>query len=138
MGYFVFWLVLMALAALIVVPKIKEWKEQGSSVDVPYREMWRKRVFRYRLQISVEEAMNRLQDHLSCAGVAYTFDPTQLQITLRSDIPDGTVPATFQLTFEHDMMIVTRLTRTSNAGPIQLAMGVFWQKKLNAEFVNCE
>lgn len=138
MGVAIFWLVLMALAAMIVLPKIKEWQAQGSEVNVPYREMWQKRVFRYRLLISAEEAAERLCDHMACAGVAYDFDPARLQINLRSELPDGTVPATFQLAFEPNLMVVTRLTRTTKAGPIQLAMGAFWHEKLGAEFLSCE
>ena len=100
--------------------------------------MWKKRVFHYRLPISADEAVERLRNQLGCADVAYVFDAAQLQITLRSDIPDGTVPATFQLTFEPSVLIVTRLTRTTNAGRIQLAMGEFWRKKLGAELICCE
>lgn len=138
MGLFVFWLAIMTLAALIVMPQIKEWQRQGQSVQVPYREMWQKHVFRYRLLISPEDAVARLRDQQVCAGVAYAFDPVSMQITLRSELPDGTVPVTFQLTFEPNVMIVTRLTRTMNAGRIQLAMGEFWREILDAEFVSCE
>lgn len=138
MGLFVFWLAIMALAALIVMPQIKEWQRQGKSVHVPYREMWQKHTFRYRLLISPADAIERLRDQRACAGVAYAFDPVSLQITLRSELPDGTVPATFQLTFEPNAMIVTRLTRTMNAGRIQLAMSEFWREKLGVDFVSCE
>ena len=138
MGLFIFWVAIMALAALIVIPQVREWLQQGSAVNVPYREMWKKRVFRYCLPMTAEEAVERLRDHRVCAGVAYAFDPALLQITLRSELPDGTVPVTFQLSFEQNMIIVTRLTRTTKAGPIQLAMGEFWREKLSAEFVSCE
>lgn len=137
MGFSVFWLAIMALAALIVLPKIKEWHEQGLEVNVPYREMWQKHIFRYQLPITPEDAIARLSDCMACAGVAYDFDFRQMQITLRSKLPDGTVPVTFQLSFEPGVMVVTRLTRTTKAGPIQLAMGAFWREKLGAEFLRC-
>ena len=137
-GLFAFGLALMALAALIVLPKIRDWHTQGNAANVPYREMWKKRVFHYRLPISADEAVERLRNQLGCADVAYVFDAAQLQITLRSDLPDGTVPATFQLSFAGQEMIVTRLSQTMNAGPIQLAMGEFWRQKLGAEFICCE
>lgn len=138
MGLFIFWIAIMALAALIVIPQVREWREQGHSVNVSYRAMWQKRIFRYRLLMTAEEAVERLGDQRACAGVAYAFDPALLQVTLHSELPDGTVPATFQLNFEQNMMIVTRLAQTTKAGPIQLAMGEFWREKLDAEFVNCE
>lgn len=138
MAFFLLWLGIMAFAAPIVLPKVREWRAQGDTAGVPYRVMWQKHVFYYRLLITPEEAVNRLLDQAACAGVAYTFDPAQLQITLRSDIPDGTVPAAFQLTFEPGILIVTRLTRTTNAGRIQLAMGEFWQEKLGASLIRCE
>ena len=138
MAWFIFWLAVMTLAALLVLPKIKKWKMQGSAVNVSYKDMWQKRVFRYSLPISVQEAVERLQNQLSCAGVAYAFDASLLQITLRSDLPDGTVPATFQRPFEGQEMIATRLSRTVNAGTIQLAMGEFWRIKLGASLIHCE
>lgn len=138
MGFHFFWIAILVLAALIVLPKIKEWREQGNAADVPYREMWQKRVFRYSLPMSREEVLERLNNQLGCAGVVYHFDAALLQITLRSDLPDGTVPVTFQLSFENQEMVLTRLTRTTKAGPIQLAMGEFWQKKLSASLICCE
>lgn len=138
MGWFAFWLALLVFAALIVVPKIKEWHAQGQAAAVPYREMWQKRTFCYSLPIPAEEAMARLSNQLGCAGMAYVFDPALMQITLRNELPDGTVPITFQLSFTEAGMLLTRLTRTTKAGPIQLAMGAFWQKKLGAKFIRCE
>lgn len=111
---------------------------QGCAVNVSYREMWQKRVFRYSLPISVQEAAEGLNNQLGCADVAYAFDASLLQTTLRSDLPDSTVPATFQRPFGGPEMIATRLSRTMNAGTIQLVMDEFWRKKLGASLIHCE
>lgn len=133
----ILWLAVMALAALTVLPRMKEQRNQANDLGVNVHQVWKKQVFRYRLPLTPEEVLARLADGLPCAGVAYDFDAETLCITLRSELPDGHVPVQFQLAFAAGEMHLTRLSRTLNAAPVMLAMGGFWREKLGATIEEC-
>lgn len=94
------------------------------------------REFHYRLDMNIEGIWKVMECPNASDALKYRFDKGHSTVTFFSDLPDGTLPITYQMYFESvDNQTVLKIVQVDHLlekNRFAQYLNAFWERKLNA------
>lgn len=109
----IFWLMVMALAALIVLGRFRMLREEAEKggTKLGVREASMLRTLRCTCPLTAAEVAPRMTDGVPAGGLLCAWDRERDAYCFRSELPDGSIPQYFEVSLEQ-LAEGTRITLT--------------------------